>query len=58
MFTNIAVLNKDDYTGLLPRWQINYNITMLRLVSFSMDYYWATKASQKEASTEEEVSGG
>lgn len=29
------------FKGLLPRWQINFNITMLRLVSFSMDYHWA-----------------
>ncbi|KAI9459298.1 MBOAT, membrane-bound O-acyltransferase family-domain-containing protein [Boletus coccyginus] len=27
--------------GLYPRWQISFNITMLRLVSFNMDYYWA-----------------
>ncbi|SPO36217.1 probable GUP1 - Multimembrane-spanning protein essential for proton symport of glycerol [Pseudozyma flocculosa] len=31
----------DDYQGVLPRWQINFNITMLRLVSFSMDLHWA-----------------
>lgn len=35
----------DDYTGLLPRWQINFNITMLRLVSFGLDYHWARKAA-------------
>jgi len=52
-----SVLDKDNYNGLLPRWQINYNITMLRLVSFSMDFYWASKASQKEAAVEEEVRG-
>ncbi|UZJ52944.1 hypothetical protein CBS101457_002264 [Exobasidium rhododendri] len=33
----------DNYTGLMPRWQINFNITMLRLISFSIDYYWAAK---------------
>lgn len=27
--------------GILPRWHINWNITMLRLISFNMDYYWA-----------------
>ncbi len=32
--------------GLLTRWQINYNITMLRLVSFSLDYHWATLAAR------------
>lgn len=35
----------DDYTGLLPRWQINFNITMLRLVSFALDFHWARKAA-------------
>ncbi|KAE8222870.1 hypothetical protein CF319_g3996 [Tilletia indica] len=31
----------DAYTGLLPRWFINYNISMLRLVSFAVDCHWA-----------------
>lgn len=31
------------FKGLLPRWQINFNITMLRLVSFAMDYHWAKR---------------
>ncbi|KAI9460293.1 MBOAT, membrane-bound O-acyltransferase family-domain-containing protein [Boletus coccyginus] len=31
----------DTFQGLYPRWQISFNITMLRLVSFNMDYYWA-----------------
>ncbi|KAF8556486.1 MBOAT-domain-containing protein [Imleria badia] len=31
----------DAFRGLYPRWQISFNITMLRLVSFNMDYYWA-----------------
>ncbi|KDN47744.1 MBOAT-domain-containing protein [Tilletiaria anomala UBC 951] len=34
----------DGFKGLLPRWQINYNITMLRLVSFSLDFHWARQA--------------
>ncbi|KAK0569756.1 glycerol transporter [Tilletia horrida] len=33
-----------DYTGLLPRWYINYNITMLRLVSFALDCHWAQQS--------------
>lgn len=32
---------QDEWQGLLPRWNINFNITMLRLVSFGMDYHWA-----------------
>ncbi|KAJ7741101.1 MBOAT, membrane-bound O-acyltransferase family-domain-containing protein [Mycena metata] len=34
----------DDYEGIYPRWHVSFNITMLRLVSFSMDYYWACNA--------------
>ncbi|KAJ7368674.1 MBOAT, membrane-bound O-acyltransferase family-domain-containing protein [Mycena albidolilacea] len=29
------------FDGIYPRWHVSFNITMLRLVSFSMDYYWA-----------------
>ncbi|WFD36705.1 glycerol transporter [Malassezia cuniculi] len=32
----------DEYAGLLPRWYISYNFSMLRLVSFASDYCWAT----------------
>ncbi|KAF8442088.1 MBOAT, membrane-bound O-acyltransferase family-domain-containing protein [Boletus edulis BED1] len=31
----------DAFRGIFPRWQISFNITTLRLVSFNMDYYWA-----------------
>jgi len=31
----------DSYGGLVPRWEILFNITVLRLVSFNMDYYWS-----------------
>ncbi|PWZ03859.1 MBOAT-domain-containing protein [Testicularia cyperi] len=34
------------FKGLLPRWQINFNITMLRLVSFAFDYHWAKGEAQ------------
>ncbi|ESK97357.1 glycerol transporter [Moniliophthora roreri MCA 2997] len=30
----------DAFEGFHPRWHISFNITMLRLVSFNMDYYW------------------
>ncbi|GAA5825473.1 hypothetical protein JCM5353_005315 [Sporobolomyces roseus] len=32
----------DDYKGLLPRWQIMWNISMLRIISFNMELYWST----------------
>lgn len=31
----------DSYGGLIPRWEILFNITILRLISFNMDYYWS-----------------
>ncbi|KAH7906814.1 MBOAT, membrane-bound O-acyltransferase family-domain-containing protein [Hygrophoropsis aurantiaca] len=31
----------DAFEGIYPRWHVSFNITMLRLVSFNMDYYWA-----------------
>lgn len=31
----------DSYGGLLPRWEILFNFTVLRMISFNMDYYWS-----------------
>lgn len=31
----------DSYGGLMSRWEILFNITVLRLISFNMDYYWS-----------------
>jgi hypothetical protein len=31
----------DSYGGLVPRWEILFNITVLRLISFDLDYYWS-----------------
>lgn len=31
----------DAFEGIYPRWHISFNITMLRLISFNVDYYWA-----------------
>ncbi|KAL8674563.1 MAG: hypothetical protein Q9168_001006 [Polycauliona sp. 1 TL-2023] len=31
----------DKYSGLLPRWEILFNITVLRLISFNLDYLWS-----------------
>ncbi|KAI9480837.1 MAG: MBOAT, membrane-bound O-acyltransferase family-domain-containing protein [Benjaminiella poitrasii] len=36
----------DHYQGLLPRWHILFNFTMLRLVSYNMDYYWRHHTQQ------------
>ena len=31
----------DSYGGLIPRWEVLFNFTVLRLISFNMDYYWS-----------------
>ncbi|KAL8924923.1 MAG: hypothetical protein Q9208_003806 [Pyrenodesmia sp. 3 TL-2023] len=31
----------DNYGGLQPRWEILFNITILRLISFNLDYCWS-----------------
>ncbi|KAL6307438.1 MBOAT, membrane-bound O-acyltransferase family-domain-containing protein [Sparassis latifolia] len=36
---------QDSIEGIYPRWHISFNITMLRLVSFNMDYYWACNSA-------------
>ncbi|KAJ7068615.1 glycerol transporter [Mycena amicta] len=44
----------DSFQGIYPRWHVSFNITMLRLLSFNMDYYWAcqTPASPWESMAE------
>lgn len=39
----------DSYSGLMPRWQILFNITILRLVSFNMDYYWSVEKNKSNS---------
>ncbi|KAF1938616.1 MBOAT-domain-containing protein [Clathrospora elynae] len=31
----------DSYSGLIPRWEVLFNFTILRLISFNLDYYWS-----------------
>lgn len=31
----------DGYRGLLARWEVLFNITILRLISFNLDFYWS-----------------
>ncbi|OAX78770.1 hypothetical protein ACJ72_06920 [Emergomyces africanus] len=31
----------DGCGGLIPRWDILFNLTVLRLISFNLDYYWS-----------------
>lgn len=36
----------DSFSGVYPRWYVMFNITMLRLVSFNMDYYWSCRQTE------------
>jgi hypothetical protein len=31
----------DSYGGIVSRWEIQFNLTILRLISFNLDYYWS-----------------
>jgi len=31
----------DSYGGLIPRWEVLFNICVLRLISFNFDHYWS-----------------
>jgi hypothetical protein len=31
----------DSYGGIMSRWEILFNITVLRMISFNLDYYWS-----------------
>jgi D-alanyl-lipoteichoic acid acyltransferase DltB (MBOAT superfamily) len=37
----------DDYKGIGMNWQTSFNFCVLRMISFSMDYYWMYSASQQ-----------
>ncbi|KAH7156567.1 MBOAT, membrane-bound O-acyltransferase family-domain-containing protein [Dactylonectria macrodidyma] len=39
----------DSFQGILARWEILFNITILRLISFNLDYYWSRDRSSSNA---------
>lgn len=43
----------DSYGGLIPRWEILFNITVLRLIAFNLDHLWSL---DRRASSPLEVS--
>ncbi|KAI8446614.1 MBOAT, membrane-bound O-acyltransferase family-domain-containing protein [Phakopsora pachyrhizi] len=51
LWIGLDFLDNNNYRGLLPRWQIGFNISMLRLISYGMDYQWA---SIQESNVEKE----
>jgi protein-cysteine N-palmitoyltransferase HHAT len=36
----------DSYGGLIPRWHVFFKVTILRLISFNMDYLWGAKSER------------
>ncbi|KAJ2714909.1 glycerol transporter, partial [Coemansia spiralis] len=37
----------DAHRGILRRWDVTFNITMLRMISFAMDYHWSKQQQQQ-----------
>ncbi|RKP12464.1 MBOAT, membrane-bound O-acyltransferase family-domain-containing protein, partial [Piptocephalis cylindrospora] len=33
----------DAHTGLLGRWEVHFNFSMLRMISYNLDYFWAIR---------------
>ena len=33
----------DSFSGLIPQWHIVFKVTILRMISFNMDYVWSLK---------------
>lgn len=36
----------DSFGGVVARWEVLFNITVLRLISFNLDYYWSRDKTQ------------
>lgn len=53
---SLAALDAEWASGRLPRWHISWNITMLRLVSFNLDYYWAVRGERSERASSRSTS--
>lgn len=45
----------DSYGGILSRWEIMFNITILRLISFNLDRHWAADSGHSARSSALEV---
>ncbi|KAF7565492.1 DltB, membrane protein D-alanine export [Pyrenophora tritici-repentis] len=42
----------DNYGGLIPRWEVLFNFTILRLISFNLDYYWSLNSRSSSSPLE------
>lgn len=36
----------DSYGGLMPRWEVLFKVTVLRMISFNFDHYWSLDRSR------------
>lgn len=48
-FSNISdsFVFLDKYKGMMPNWKVHFNMTFLRMISFGMDYCWASPETEK-----------
>ncbi|KAI9832862.1 MAG: hypothetical protein M1826_001029 [Phylliscum demangeonii] len=56
--TMAAAVWLDGFGGLIPRWEILFNITVLRLISFNLDYYWSLGARRSTLLEKKELDPG
>ncbi|KAF2846038.1 glycerol:H+ symporter-like protein [Plenodomus tracheiphilus IPT5] len=42
----------DSYGGLIPRWEVLFNFTILRLISYNLDYYWSLNSRSSSSPLE------
>lgn len=46
----------DEYAGMMPRWDVNFNFSMIRMISFNMDYLQANSSDHHPKVFEKDVS--
>lgn len=54
IFPPLAFL--DAYGGLMPRWDVNFNFSMLRMVSFNIDKVLAVEYWESKGAADKDVS--
>ncbi|CBX98001.1 similar to glycerol:H+ symporter (Gup1) [Plenodomus lingam JN3] len=45
----------DSYGGLIPRWEVLFNFTILRLISYNLDYYWSLSSQNSSSPLEKQL---
>ncbi|KAG5817502.1 hypothetical protein H9Q74_000092 [Fusarium xylarioides] len=46
---NLGARMDGTFQGILARWEVLFNITILRLISFNLDYYWSIDRGNSNA---------